>query len=295
LRGQPAFPTGPTGGGGTSPLFVGLQTIAYIDKDMRAPYTQHFNLNVQRQLGRDTMVQAGYVGMLARKLIVGLSDNPAVFGPGATLANINARRILPGYGANRRIASSANAAYHALQLEATKRYSRSFSVQGSYTFSRSIDVSSGLTTGDVIPQPFNLAAERGLANFHAAHLASASWIWDLPLLHGRAAPLRWALGSWQFNGLLAVQSGSPVNILLGSDVALSGTPNQRPNVVGEWRLPDDRSTAERIAAWFNRAAFAAPPTGTYGNAGRNIVIGPGSSSLNLGMMGYLLDSGSPKM
>jgi hypothetical protein len=75
----------------------------------------------------------------------------------------------------------------------------------------------------------------------------------------------------------------PFNVLLGRDVALSGTPNQRPNVVGEHRLPSDRPRGQKILAWFDRTAFASPATGTYGNVGRNALIGPAFASTNAGI------------
>jgi hypothetical protein len=74
-----------------------------------------------------------------------------------------------------------------------------------------------------------------------------------------------------------------LNIETGTDIALSGTPRQRADVIGEHRLSGDRSRGEKIAAWFNRAAFANPATGTYGNVGRNALIGPGDMTTNLGL------------
>ena len=79
------------------------------------------------------MVQVAYVGKLGRKMLMGISTNPAVFAPGATLANINQRRIISGYGNLQSIASRSNSSYHDLQIESMKRMSRGFSVQGSYT------------------------------------------------------------------------------------------------------------------------------------------------------------------
>ncbi len=82
-------------------------------------------------------------------------------------------------------------------------------------------------------------------------------------------------GGWQWNGLFTTRTGRPLNVTIGStDAALSGTGNQRPNVAGDWHLPSDRALAARIAQWFNPAAFVAPATGTFGNAGRDIIIAP---------------------
>jgi hypothetical protein len=102
-------------------------------------------------------------------------------------------------------------------------------------------------------------------------------------LNGKPAALRWIGGGWQWNGLFTASSGLPLNPVIGSDVALSGTPNQRPNVVGNWKQPDGRSRNEQIVAWFNAAAFAKPAAGTYGNSGRDVVISPGSAGVNLAL------------
>ena len=85
------------------------------------------------------------------------------------------------------------------------------------------------------------------------------------------------------NGLVSARSGLPINMLAGTDIALSATPSQRPNVVGEHRLSTGRSRQEKVLAWFNRAAFAQPAAGTFGNLGRNALLGPNSSTANLGL------------
>lgn len=283
LRGQPPIPLFVNL---QNPEFVGLQQIFYPDPSLRSPYVQHFNLNVQREVAKDLAVEVAYVGKLGRKLLMGLSSNPAVFRPGATLGNINARRILPGFGNNSVISSQANSKYNALQIQVNKRYGRGFSIQGAYTWSRSIDMASGQALGAAVPNVFDLSTQYGLSDFHAAHIASISWIWDLPGLRVRPAAMRTIFGGWQVNGLVQAQTGQPLNIQTGPDIALSGTPRQRPNVIGEHRLPEDRPRGDKILAWFDRNAFAQPAAGTYGNVGRNALIGPGTKTTNLGLFKY---------
>jgi outer membrane receptor protein involved in Fe transport len=280
LRGQPPIPLFVNT---IDPQFIGLQQLFYPDPGMRSPYVQHFNLTVQREVVRDLAVQAGYVGKLGRKLLMGWSPNPAVYAPGAALGNINQRRLDPGFGNNSEISSMANSSYHALQVEVTKRYGHGFSLQGAYTFSRSIDMASANALGAAVPNVFDFRTQYGLSDFFAKHIASLSWIWDLPRLASVNPMVRGMVGGWQINGLITARSGRPFNVTTGTDNALSGTPNQRPNVVGEHRLPNDRSKNDRILAWFDRAAFAAPVAGTYGNTGRNALIGPGATTTNLGL------------
>jgi outer membrane receptor protein involved in Fe transport len=267
------------------PAFFGTQQIVYPDSGDRAPYVEQFSLAVQREVVRDTVIQASYVGKLGHRQLMGISSNPAIYIPGgSTLSNLNQRRIYSGFGDNSIMATVGNSSYHALQLEGRKRFSHRFSIQGAYAFSKSIDQSSSTSPeSGAVPQPFNLATERGLSTFSAAHVGSLSWIVDLPSLEGQPAALRLIGGGWQWNGLFTARSGLPLNPTIGSDVALTGTSNQRPNVVGNWRLPSGRSHADEIAAWFSATAFAAPPTGIFGNAGRNVLFGPPQASVNAGL------------
>ena len=265
----------------TNPEFVGTQELFYPDATMRTPYVQHISLNVQHEVARDLVVQVGYMGKVGRKLLMGLAANPAVYRPGATAGNINQRRLLPGFGNNTVISSLANSSYNALQVEVNKRFSQSFSFQMAYTFSRSIDMESSISVAGGTPNVFDLSTQFGLSDFHAAHIGSFSWLWDLPQLRSQPAALRAIAGGWQVNGLVTLRSGFPVNVTSGRDVVLSGTPGQRPNVIGEHRLSDDRTTGEKALAWFDAAAFVRPPAGVYGNVGRNALIGPPASTANL--------------
>ncbi len=280
LRGQPAIPVTINL---KDPVFVGKQQIFDLDTSLRSPYVQQFNLNVQRQVVKDLSVQVAYVGKLGRKLMMGLSTNPAVYGPGATLANLDQRRILQPFGNNSKSSSQANSSYSAMQMEVNKRFSKGFSLQGAYTFSRSIDTASAISLGPGAPNVFDLRTQRGLSDFHAKHIGSLSWIWDLPRLTSRDAVLRAIAGGWQVNGIVSGRSGMPVNILVGSDVALSGTSNQRPDAVGNPGLSADRPRAQKILAWFDRGAFARAAAGAYGNAGRNAVIGAPAATTNMGL------------
>lgn len=280
LRGQPPIPLTMDL---TNPRFIGVQEIFYPDPTLRSPYIQQFNLNVQRELVKDFSIQVAYVGKLGRKLLMGVSTNPALFAPGATVGNINSRRMVQGFGNLQNIASRANSTYHGFQFEATKRMSRGFSVQTAYTYSKSLDQASAIALGAAVPNVFDLKSQWGRSDFDARHVLAVSWIWDLPKFTSAAAPLRFIAGGWQVNGVLSTRSGQPLNILTGQDNAFSGTPNQRPNLVGDPFLPGDRPRSQLVAAWFDRTAFANPAAGTYGNLGRNVLNAPKNFGVNAGI------------
>src|SRR5207245_4091686 len=131
----------------------------------------------------------------------------------------------------------------------------------------------------------------GRSNFDVRHRLSVSYSYDLPLGKGRglanAGWLSTMLSGWQSFGVVALQSGRPFTVALLSEIDNSGTgrsilgfgANDRPNVLGDPRL-GQRS----LDRWFNPAAFAFPPRGSFGNAGRNILDGPGYQNVNASLV-----------
>jgi hypothetical protein len=284
LRGLPTLPSGVNL---SNPTFstVPPPGLTYPSSDLRTPYTFQYNLTVQRQVLRDTVLEVAYVGKLGRKLLTDITTNPAIYGPGATIANEDARRVFAGFGSLNQMGTFANSEYNALQVRATKRYSRHLTVQGAYTFSRALDDSStNVTDTAAIPNPFNVRSEWGLADFYAKHIASISGSYDLPKLSHQNVLIREVAGGWNLVGRFTAHSGQPVNIVTGADNALTGTPKQRPNVIGDPLFSGDRTTTQQLAQWFNPAVFTIPAAGTYGDLGRNAVLGPGMRSLNVAVL-----------
>jgi outer membrane receptor protein involved in Fe transport len=279
LRGQPPIPLTLNL---KNPVFTGLQQLFYPDPTMRSPYVQNFNLNLQREIVKDLAVQVGYFGKLGRKLLMGVSSNPGIYATGATLANLDSRRLLePGFGNDTVLSSEGNSSYNSMQVQVNKRFSHHYELAGAYTFSRSLDQASAIAIGAAVPNIFNLRTQWGPSDFFSKHIASLSWVWDLPALQRSNAALRAVAGGWQVNGGISLRSGTTINVVTGADNALSGTPNQRPNVSGNPILSSDRPKAARILAWFDRTVFTAPATGAYGDVGRNALMGPSAATTNL--------------
>jgi hypothetical protein len=239
-------------------------------------------------LAADTIFEAAYVGNSARKLTISRELNYAVPGPGATTGNTNARRILlPGtYAGITWYDDSGTSNHNGAQFSVKQRYSNSFTYSVAYTWSKTIDISSGETGGGVaVANPFNLNAERGLSSFDRAHVLTTSLVWDMPYLRTASNPfLRHAIGGWSIAGLWRAASGPPINITSGGDFALMGIGNQRPNVVGDPVLSGDRSRDEKLAAWFDKSAFVRNGVGDLGNLGRNALRGPGEWNVDLNLM-----------
>jgi hypothetical protein len=165
-------------------------------------------------------------------------------------------------------------------------------VLAAYTWSKSIDDASDFfsSAGDAnFPQnSYNLRAERGLSNFDVRNRLSLSYSYDLPTRHFGQAWVNTLVGGWQTFGILTFQSGQPFTVALlpdfdnsntGTSILGFGGANDRPNVVGNPHLANPNPDL-----WFNTAAFAIPPFGTFGNAGRNIIEGPSFQSVNLSLV-----------
>ena len=119
-----------------------------------------------------------------------------------------------------------------------------------------------------------MAAEKGLSDFDHRHRFVANFLYQIPLLKNSEGWIHTAFGEWQIGGIWTLQTGAPFTVNLPTDVANNGEPlsgpSQRPNLVC-----DPNSGPKTTAEWFNKSCFTTPAAFTYGNAGRDIVIGPG--------------------
>ncbi|MDZ4802236.1 MAG: TonB-dependent receptor [Bryobacteraceae bacterium] len=273
----------------SNPFFTRPISLSWMSESIATPYIQQYSFALQHQLPWNTSVTAAYVGNTSRKLVNTRDANQSIFGPGATSANVNARRpILPGtYGQISQFESASNAHYDSLQITVDRRFSRNFSLLMNYTLGKSIDEVSddNFNPTDVsLVDSLNRRLERAVSGSDIRHTMAFSYVWDLPGLKSSHALIRTVLGGWQTNGILMIRSGTPVNVTTGNDVNLDGKTGDRPDLVGSPVLSQDRSRAERIAAYFNTAAFAAPVTGSIGTAGRNLFYGPGSMTWDTTLM-----------
>ncbi|HEX5875231.1 MAG TPA: TonB-dependent receptor [Pyrinomonadaceae bacterium] len=266
-----------------------------IQRDLRTGYMQHWNFNIERQLGRKTVLEVAYVGSKGTKLLTARDINqpqPSVLPPGLPIVP----RPDPRFDDINLLESRANSNYHALQTRFQQRLFCGLTSLVSYTWSKSIDDASNFfsSAGDPnFPQnSFNVAAERGRSNFDVRHRLSASYSYSLPFGKGRHyladnGLISTILSGWETHGIVTLQTGRPFTVALLSEIDNSGTgrsilgfgANDRPNLVGDPELSNG-STLQ----WFNTAAFAFPAPGTFGNAGRNILEGTGFQNVNASLV-----------
>jgi hypothetical protein len=292
------FNFNPFGGAVVGPVAV---TQPSLDLHQRTSYSPQWSLSIQRELSRDMVVEAGYLGTLGVKLQQNVQPNNSQPGAGS----VDPRRpfgglvydagvVFPSFitvqGASVPVTQvnvyqmSAQSNYHALFLRFEKRYARGLSILSSYTFSKAITNApqyrnAGGANGSENSPPqdsFNLRAERGLASFDARQRWVSSVVYDLPFKDR-------ILGGWQISIILTLQDGFPFTINLAGDTAgigggTGGILIRANPVPGQtYQLPGDQKSTSR---WFNPAAFVSPPAFQFGALGRNTVIGPGLVTLD---------------
>jgi hypothetical protein len=240
-----------------------------------------WSFNIQRELAPSWVLDVTYFGSKGSHLPINRNINqPRPSGqPGVTLA-----RPYAGFSNISFAESVGNSVYNSLQMKLQKRYSAGLSLLSTFTWGRSIDNGNGIATSSLASHTtaqdsLNLAGERGRSDFDIKYRFVFSPVYELPF--GKGKPFHssgfWSsvIGGWQVSALFSAQTGSPLTPYYSADV--SGTQNNqdRPNVVG-----NPNSGPKTIQQWFNVAAFAKPAAGTFGNAGRNIINGPGMVNLD---------------
>ncbi len=266
---------------------TGLPTEYGLDQHAPTPYMQQWNFSIQQELPAGMLLETSYIGSKGTDL--GLFRNfntPAQVETGANLpprpGNLQSLRTWPQLGPIIQIQHIGNSDYNSLQLKLVKRLGTGLSLLTSFVWSKSIDDADTIIPGfydSVGPQDErNLHLERALSSFNVGRRLSGGFVYNLPN-HGFLNPL---LGHWQTSGIITIQDGTPVTpIYAASDIANSGTTN-RPNVVPgqSIQLPASQRTPGH---WFNTAAFSTPAPFTFGDAGRNIIVGPGNIVFDLAL------------
>ncbi len=222
---------------------------------------------------RGVDLTARYVGSSGHHLVRRRNLNQPPPGPGP----IDDRRSIAGYGDILLVEPAASSNYNALQLQAERQRATGLSFRAAYTWGKSIDDTSAFlpsSGNDNTPQDARRPeAERGLSDFDVRHRVSVAAVWPIP-------PGRWAWTEhWQVSAIFAAQSGRPFTPRVSVDNSNTGNNGgsfgyDRPNEV-------DPATAPSGAVTYEGRAFVMAPAYTFGDAGRNILIGPGLASLDL--------------
>jgi hypothetical protein len=262
------------------------------DVNRRTPYVFQWLFNVQRQLSENIGLEIGYQGNAGRKLERQRNYNQAVLKTGPNDArSIPQRRPWPAHDRIQTVDGSVNSNYNALSLKLQQRFSKGLTYLVGYTWSKSIDGGSAIRTnsGDNLwpNNSYDLAAERGLSQFHVGQRFVASTLYELPFGQGKpylsgANAIEKIFGGWQVGGIVTLSEGAPTNVgNIGDSFSVGGLGN-RPHATGTSPLPDEPSAQQ----FWNIAAFdTRNPNLSWlaGNAGRNVLIRPGTIQADLSL------------
>jgi hypothetical protein len=281
--------------------------------NFRNAFIQEWSADVQRQLGSSWLFDIGYVGTRGLHLVQETDPNqplnitstahasPAV--QAAALAACEAGSCMspiPYLGTFGYTQSAGSSIYHALQLKIERRFSKGLSILAAYTYSKSLDTASA-PFSDVrnpnFPQnSYDVAAEKAVSDFNFPQRLSLAYIWNMPfgasVVKFRNPHLNYAIEGWEAGGVLTVQSGPPFTPVVSGNISgadeinnatvQTGIPSDtdRPNVVSRNIYPSHQTPQQ----WVLASAFAAPSQFTFGDAGRNMLRGPGLGSCDFSIL-----------
>ncbi len=283
---NPSFPIPFQGSGVTQPL--PSLTFGTDYNIHTTPYQIQWNLNLQREIGRNTVVTAAYVGSRGVHLLAFRDFNPPVpttdasgvlhFGTGTT----SNPRINPNFGTLVLTNPSSSSRYNSVQTSVNHRLTNGFQANFSYTFSRCVDGAytygglGGNNGTSSWTNPYNGSVDKGLCSFDIRHNLTLSALYRLPFRGNRFVE------GWQVTGVEAYRTGVPFSITAGFDRGLlaNNFSTPRPNYIAGCDIKGGQSRIH----WFNPACFALEPAGTLGNAGRNIGTAPGYTTVDFAVL-----------
>jgi hypothetical protein len=278
--------------------YVPFGAFGTMDPSINSPRVQSWNVTLEKQLGSQWGVSAAYLGSYSDRLWAQVAINPGVFmglGPCtingvsynvcSTNANLNQRRVL--FQQNPKEAALIGALdlntdvgyqkYRGLKLSAQRRAASGVSLNGSYTLSKCTGTATtnGFNqTSAGYTNPADPSFDAGPCDQDRTHLGTLTTGYETPEAANPA--LRAVVSHWRFSGILSARSGTRLNITSGMDNAFNGISAQRPN-----KVSDDLYGARTLTSYLNKAAFAQPAPGTFGNLTRNAAVGPNYWNIDL--------------
>ena len=284
---NPSFPIPFQGSGVSAPLpSLTFGTDYNIHK---TPYMMQYNLNIQREVFKDSILTVGYVGSKGVDLLsfrdynppvpVKLADGTLQFGNPAT--GISYPRINPAFGTEVLTNPSSSSDYNSLQTSWNTRFGNNFIGNLSYVWSHCIDGSytygglGGNAGTSAWTNPYNGAADKGSCPFDIRHNLTVNVVYMLPFKGNRVVE------GWQITGIETWRTGIPFSPQIGYDRALlsDNFSQVRPNVIAGCDVTANQS----IAHWYNPACFTLPATGTVGDLGKGTIASPGYTTLDVSL------------
>ncbi len=251
------------------------------DEVFDTPLTYNYNVAFEREVATGWMARAAYVGSTATNGRSSITLNPAIYTPGGPTGNPDGRRAMPEYGSLSQYVQDRRSRYNSMQLTVNRRYADGFTVRASYTLA---DLQGTIGGPEMAPY-FHPDLEHIIDTYRYGRLDNmrrhrfvASWVYDIP--GPQNGVLGTVIGGWQITGIYQQQSGEPLTITSGRDNAGWGLGSNRAIYTGQ---PFEPPAGSHETVWFNPAAFAVNPNGTFGETKRGEYFGPGDSTVDLGL------------
>ncbi len=305
--------------GGLAQLTPNTLSVSWIDQKPKRNYVMQWNLNIQRQLTNDLTATIGYVGSHGVHQPMRIDDSNVVQ-PTLTSAGYvwpspvgSGTLVNPNFGEIRSMQWIGTSVYHALQLNLTQRMAHGFQLRGSYTWGKSFDTGSSTIVGDEFLtsmsslSQFDLRLNRGVSDFNIAQTLVIAGTWRVPGLDSLPRPLAYAARGWEMSALFNANTGVPFTPTFGTDGDPLGLNSSDP-----WDYPDRLSgpgcgslvNPGNPNHYIKTECFSVPtapsqafyskycdPSFGYptcinlrGNAGRNILTGPGLADLDYSLV-----------
>jgi hypothetical protein len=282
----PPLPIYPSAETRTASLLNGT-SIGYYPYNAPVPYVQQAHFDIQHQLPDGILVDVGYVWTRGIHLpwVANFDQVPEnLLGPG----NAELREPYPQYTGLPGNFYDGVSNYNALEMTAKRKFANGLLFTANYTWSKAEDTEtvSNWHGGDagLVQNSYNAMANYGLGNMDMPNIFNLQAIYELPVGRGkqfvnRGGILNGVIGGWQLSGILWLHSGSPFTPTMGT-ANLSGSLQNYwyPNRIASGTVPNPS-----ISEWFNPAAFVEPTAYTFGDSGRNILLGPSYKDLDLSL------------
>ncbi len=248
-------------------------------------YHHQWNLSIQKQLMRNLLVEAGYMGNAGHKLAgssVNINMIPLVNGRGPA-AQDQRLRPFPQYGNVTQVGLPwGNSIYHSMNLRAEKRYSGGLNFLANYTWAKfidNIDATSELGREAPYTHVELRRLDRSLAGSDMRHRFIGSAVYELPWGKGRRRPLpngvlNQIAGGWSVATIGEIRTGAVFGVTELTNRSNAFSVSQRPNLLRDPSLSRDRPRAQQVAQWFDTSAFEQPAVGVFGNAPRAVCCAP---------------------
>jgi hypothetical protein len=282
------------GAGGGAIANLPASTVAFVlAASHKTTYAEQYLLNIQKQLGQNWSFEVGYQGAQSRHLYGFRNINiatPAGYVPNGTGTSVKFRTPFANMGGIQYVHDEGTGNYNGFSAKATRRFSRGFDLISSYTFSKSLDDTSGVRVqgNDILfPQDNRcLPCDYGPSAFDVKHRIVISALYELPIGPGRLIPaqnraLVALIGGWRLGGIFTHQTGAIATPQDGSDrsgIQGAGGNYDRPDATGT--SPYLHGDAKTLNDWVNPAAYRLAPVGFFGNVSRGSYTGPGFTNID---------------